>query len=254
MPLCELLVGHCTHGVTVPVLPCSYIIFTVHHPKIGLIYSHRSLMTMENAKPGHEVEFQGLKSAVHLNGTRGYLVAFDKEAQRWSVRCNDDGEIVNTKPENLKRVEIPAQPFIANFPMRTPAVAATTLSSHGDVASLHEAVLNSYYNRRKGGVVVSYGDSYMIAIEYFGPSGNGGIIGDMVYVDKNPKARAVVQGRRCARATELGTNFLLGETVDYIEATNEDAFFTLLSRCKRHSSSEGLIDIKSGLKLYKTRI
>ena len=93
----------------------------------------------------------------------------------------------------------------------------------------------------------------MLAVEFDGPLANG-FTGEMVYVDKNPKARAVVQGRRCSRAKQLGLNFLAGETVECIEATSEDAFFSLLSKYKRGSSTRGLIDIKSGLKLFDVRV
>ena len=61
---------------------------------------------MEGAKPGHTVQFQGLKGAAHLNGTEGTLVKYLKKEARWSVRCdNDDGgaTIVKAKPENLVR-------------------------------------------------------------------------------------------------------------------------------------------------------
>ena len=37
---------------------------------------------MEGAKPGHAVEFQGLKGAAHLNGTKGRIIKFDKKEQR----------------------------------------------------------------------------------------------------------------------------------------------------------------------------
>ena len=60
---------------------------------------------MNRAKPGHTVIFQGLKGAAHLNGTEGRLIKFIKKEGRWSVRCNRDennGTLVNAKPENLK--------------------------------------------------------------------------------------------------------------------------------------------------------
>ena len=53
-------------------------------------------------KPGHTVQFTGLKGAAHLNGTEGTLVRFDKEQQRWVVRCDADQKIVNARPANLK--------------------------------------------------------------------------------------------------------------------------------------------------------
>lgn len=227
----------------------------------------QSALNMENAQPGHEVEFHGLQGATHLNGTKGHLVKFLKKEQRWAVRCHNEDSyssepdpVVNAKPENLKRV-VPVQQQLADAyysrtsgPDRPPSADTVASSSHGDLASLHDAVLDCFYKRSKGGVVVSCGDSYMLAVEFDGPFGMGGIAGEMVYVDKHPKAQAVVRGRRMVSAKELGRNFLLGETVQYIEATNESVFFDLLSRYKRHSSTQGLIDMKSGLKLYDVKI
>jgi hypothetical protein len=76
----------------------------------------------------------------------------------------------------------------------------------------------------------------------------------MVYVDKNPSARAVVQQRGCARATELGRNFLSGETIEYIDTNEEHVFFKLLSQYNRRCSTKGHTDIKSGLRLYNVEI
>ena len=56
---------------------------------------------MDEAKPGHTVEFHGLKGAAHLNGTKGTLVEFLKKEQRWSVRCQLDNKKVKAKPDNL---------------------------------------------------------------------------------------------------------------------------------------------------------
>ena len=50
---------------------------------------HRN-KTMENAKPGHLVEFQGFYSASHLNGTRESFMKFVKQDQCWIVRCKFD--------------------------------------------------------------------------------------------------------------------------------------------------------------------
>ena len=56
-------------------------------------------------------------------------------------------------------------------------------------------------------------------------------------------------------AKEAGRNFLLGETTEYIEATTYGAFQTLLDRYKRRLRSRGgLIDMKSGLRLYEGHI
>ena len=61
---------------------------------------------MENSKAGHTVKFQGLKAASHLNGTRGTLVKFLPQEQRWKVRCDIDNNVVNVKPPNVVRIKI----------------------------------------------------------------------------------------------------------------------------------------------------
>lgn len=232
---------------------------------------------MEDARPGHAVEFHGLKGAAHLNGTRGHLVKFLKKEQRWAVRCDDEeAKLVNAKPENLKRIAIVSPPSgsgASDGPFADPmlnemwqerlqerqnaAVAAPpemiTSSSHGDANSLHQAVLDSYHKRRKGGAVVFFGSEFVMAVEFFGPYGNGGASVEMVYVDRDPNARAVAKSRQCS-AKELGRNFLLGETTEFIEATDEGAFFSVLRKYQQHAKSQGNIDLKSGLKLYKTRV
>ncbi len=55
---------------------------------------------MDSAQPGRMVQFQGLKGAVHLNGTEGRLIRFIAKEKWWCVRC-DNGEDVKAKPENL---------------------------------------------------------------------------------------------------------------------------------------------------------
>ena len=95
----------------------------------------------------------------------------------------------------------------------------------------------------------------MLAVEFDGPYGSGGIVGEMVYVDKDKQAQAVVKRRKCAGgAKDLGTNFLMGETIEYIETTDENSFFDLLQKYKRGASTQGLIDMKSGLRLYEVKI
>ena len=94
----------------------------------------------------------------------------------------------------------------------------------------------------------------MLAVEFDGSHGAGDVCGEMVYLDKNPLAQAVVCKRGCQRATELGTNFLAGETIHYIDTTDEIEFFTLLLRYKRGLSTQGYIDLKSGLKLFNVII
>jgi hypothetical protein len=121
------------------------------------------------------------------------------------------------------------------------------------IQSLHKAVLDAFYSLRKGGVIVSCsGDRYMFSIEFDGPLPDGGLYGEMAFVDKNPSAQAVAQQRRCT-STNLGEKFLAGETICYIE-TNEALFFELLKVYKRGASTQELIDLKSGLKLYNVRI
>jgi len=68
---------------------------------------------MEGAKPGHTVEFHGLKGAAHLNGTKGTLVQLFTRGEakgRWEVRCAVDQKKVNAKPENLCLVGVRQKP------------------------------------------------------------------------------------------------------------------------------------------------
>mmetsp|Transcript_61495 Transcript_61495/g.150519 ORF Transcript_61495/g.150519 Transcript_61495/m.150519 type:complete len:123 (-) Transcript_61495:664-1032(-) len=119
--------------------------------------------------------------------------------------------------------------------------------------SLLQQVIAAFYERRMGGVVVTCGDKLMVAIEFDGPYGQGGIDGEMVYADKNPACQAVWQGRGCT-PRDLGANFLAGETIEFISADNENDFKILLKQCQRKMISRGLIDIKSGLKLHEGQI
>lgn len=50
---------------------------------------------MDDGKPGHSVQFQGLKGAAYLS----------KEG-RWSVRCDLDNSLKKVKPENLIRLHV----------------------------------------------------------------------------------------------------------------------------------------------------
>ena len=55
-------------------------------------------------KMGGRVELMGLKSAVHLNGTRGVLVEFKEDEGRWIVKLdgdNNEHERMTVKPANL---------------------------------------------------------------------------------------------------------------------------------------------------------
>ncbi len=193
---------------------------------------------MEHAKPGQKVQFHGLKGDLHLNGTVGSLVKFLERERRWTVRCrcDDQDEVVNAKPENLKIV-----------PSSTPISDVTNEA----LDCLHNTVLNSFYKRHKGGAIVSCSNKYMLAVECDGPDGNGGIYGEMVFVDKNPQSRAIVQG---SKAKGLGSNFLAGETIEYIEESNENIFFGLLSKYQCSSSMQGYVDIKSGLRLWNVSL
>ena len=173
---------------------------------------------MENAKPGHAVKFHSLKGAAHLNGTEGYLVKFLKKEQRWAVRCDDNEQVVNAKPENLERVsgikyteeqkkdDLSFQNYLEEQRRKPkpPLPKITTSSSHSDTNSLLEAVVDSYHKWSNGGAVVFYGNSYMLALEFNGPHysmpGSIGITADMVYVDETQQSQAVVRERRCTTA------------------------------------------------------
>ena len=148
-------------------------------------------MNMDNAKPGHCVEFHGLKGAAHLNGTKGHLVRFLKDERRWVVSLEgEDLQTVNAKPENLKRVEpetvIYQNPLTGQYMTPTstsrPVTSPSTIEN-GGIQVLHQTVLDTYYKLKKGGIVVSYGNDYMFAIEYDEPHGTTDIYGEMVYVD-----------------------------------------------------------------------
>lgn len=102
--------------------------------------------------------------------------------------------------------------------------------------------------------MVSCGDKYMLAIEFDGPTPGGGVCGTMTYVDRDTKSQAVVRDRRCDQARELGANFLAGETIEYFETLDEAVFFALLRQYKTAARTAGLIDIKSGLKLFEISI
>lgn len=214
---------------------------------------------MENAKCGQAVEFHGLQGAAYLNGKRGHLVRFLRDEQRWVVSCDDDDDdynVVNVKPANLKLAGPKKEYFVHPLTGQTmvPKTTSTPVSDTSivreGIADLHSAVLSAFHRQRKGGVVVSCGDKYMLAIEFDGPHGNGGVYGEMVFADKGASTQAVVRDRGCQRATELGRNFLAGETVQYIDTTNEIDFFSLLSKYESQAKWGGHIDMKSGLRLH----
>ncbi len=166
---------------------------------------------MENAKSGQAVEFHGLQGAAHLNGKRGHLVRFLRDEQRWVVSCDDDDDynVVNVKPANLKlagpKKEYFVHPLTGQImvPKTTSTPVSDTSIVREGIADLHAAVLSAFHRQRKGGVVVSCGDKYMLAIAFDGPHGNGGVYGEIVFADKGASAQAVVRDRGCQRATEL---------------------------------------------------
>ena len=63
-------------------------------------------MSINNLKAGHSVEFYGLKSATHLNGTRATVIKFVKKQWRWSVQCKFNNKLVHAKSDNLIRVNL----------------------------------------------------------------------------------------------------------------------------------------------------
>ena len=153
---------------------------------------------MDDAQPGHAVEFQGLRGAAHLNGTKGRLTKFNGKEQHWGVECDDKSNgIVQAKAANLKRIsghdELPEDPGLREYMNRhiagnkgksTPKPPPmNTASKHSNINSLNKAVLDAYYERRMGGVVVFHDTKYMLAVEFDGPSGNRGAEVEMVYVD-----------------------------------------------------------------------
>ena len=89
--------------------------------------------------------------------------------------------------------------------------------------------ITTFHKRRMGGVVVSCGDLFMVAIELYGPYSGDGIQGEMVCIDRgnHRKAQAILQERKCQKGTELGRFFLLGEKTEYIEVTSDATFFKL---------------------------
>lgn len=164
-------------------------------------------------------------------------------------------DYVSVKPANLKLAGPKKEYFVhpltgqAMIPKTTSTPVSDTSIVREGIEELHSAVLSAFHQQRKGGVVVSCGDKYMLAIEFDGTHGNGGVYGEMVFADKCASAQAVVRDRGCQRATELGRNFLAGETVQYIDTANENDFFSLLSKYESQAKWGGLIDFKSGLRL-----
>lgn len=121
------------------------------------------------------------------------------------------------------------------------------------MTSLNQKMLASFHERKQGGAVVTCGDKLMVAVEFMGPFQNGGATVDMVYADKNPQCQAVWQQRGCT-PRDLGAAFLTGETIEFIETDDEGEFKSFLKHCQTAARTQGLIDIKSGLKLYNAQI
>ncbi|KAL3926733.1 MAG: hypothetical protein SGBAC_013355 [Bacillariaceae sp.] len=183
------------------------------------------------------------------------------DEQRWAVRCEENYDAVNAKPANLKRVDVQSKNEILRNPLTggymrpaKPEPVTDPTTQVDDLNTLHEAVLYGYYQLRKGGMIVSCGDRYMIAIEFDGAFGEGGVCGPMTFVDNGRKSQAVLKSRKCNHAKALGRNFLLGETVVYFDTVQESIFFDLLKKYKCRASYSGYIDAKSGLDLFQVSI
>jgi len=227
---------------------------------------------MDDAKPGHDVNFHSLKGAAHLNGTTGTLVKYLKEEERWSVR-RSNGQLVNAKPGNLERVRANDNETKLISTMLEEARKRTAQKTNKHQGrgleplpppsfvlktadEVHHTLLEGYHKRRMGGVVVSCGDLFMVAIEFYGPYSGDGIQGEMVCIDKgnHRNAQAILKERKCQKGTELGRFFLLGEKTEYIEVTSDATFFKLLGVYQRTASSKGYVDVKSGLPIHDVKI
>ncbi len=135
------------------------------------------------------------------------------------------------------------QPRTAARPQKT-AAPQTQTGGRGNqrIEALHTTVLDAFYKREKGGVIISCGDNNVIAIEFDGPLQNGGIYGEMAY-DKRTRGGA----------TAAGIRFLDGEAYQHIKC-NASEFDSLLSKYSRQARWSGDTDVKSGLRLYQVRI
>lgn len=97
--------------------------------------------------------------------------------------------------------------------------------------SVHSSIVAAYYEHHKGGAMVYCGTKFVLAVEFDGPCGNRGFVGEMAFVDLNPACQAVVQ-QRGGNPKDLGAAFLGGETIEFIECNNEDDFKELLKDYK----------------------
>ena len=131
----------------------------------------------------------------------------------------------------------------------TPGNQARPPVNNSRIVALHKQVLDAFYVKQKGGVIVRCGQNYMMAIEFDGPLRNGGIEGEMTFVGRGP-----TRSRNSRSALELGKAFLHGETIHYIDCNNEEDFFALLSRYNRGFRFSDEFDVRSGLPLYSGRI
>lgn len=185
------------------------------------------------------------QSLIEMDASKGNEGSFFQ--QGWTLLLLALGVFYMLKwPSKLRKQSITSER--AQFVFHSSPNSQSTSTTR----SLHEEVLGAFYNLKKGAVIVSSSDEYMIAIEFDGPLGSGGVYGEMAFVDKTASVQALVRRRRC-KATDLGKSFLAGETIHYIQ-TDPKQFFDLLKRYKRGATTQGLIDLKSGLKLYNVRI
>lgn len=68
-------------------------------------------MTSVMLQPGHLVELGGLSSA-HLNGQRGFCLAFDASKERWGVQLLTDttsNNLLNVRPANIRLTPPPSE-------------------------------------------------------------------------------------------------------------------------------------------------
>jgi len=77
--------------------------------------------------PGITIRIDGLTGAVHLNGTKGILVSFDTDAQRWHVQLQG-GDTKALRPENLLRLAQASSTAVGSRRVPTPTGACTAAS------------------------------------------------------------------------------------------------------------------------------
>ena len=122
---------------------------------------------------------------------------------------------------------------------------------------VHYTILDAYHKRKMEGVVISGGDVYMIAIKFSGVFQFDGVQGTMVFIDKwDKKGKAMIKERNVTYGRELGRLFLYNLRTQYILCNNERSFVKLVDNYTRTSKKarHGLIDKKSGLRVYDIRL